>query len=68
VQIRRHLQLAAIVHGASADWHAHSFDQFRGNYKYNLLDHNLRAFNAEVPMLAEWDDHDAAAYLNRYGV
>jgi alkaline phosphatase D len=47
---------------------AHSLDEFRGNYKYNLLDHNLRAFNAEVPMLAQWDDHDGAAYLNHYGV
>jgi phosphodiesterase/alkaline phosphatase D-like protein len=36
----------------------HSLDQFRGNYKYNLLDDNLRAFNAEVPMLAQWDDHE----------
>jgi alkaline phosphatase D len=32
--------------------------QFRGNYKYNLLDDNLRAFNARVPMLAQWDDHE----------
>src|SRR5262252_5683896 len=31
---------------------------FRGNYKYNLLDANLRAFNAEVPMFAQWDDHE----------
>jgi alkaline phosphatase D len=37
---------------------AHSLDQFRGNYKYNLLDRNLRAFNAEVPMFAQWDDHE----------
>jgi alkaline phosphatase D len=37
---------------------AHSLAQFRGNYKYNLLDHNLRAFNAQVPMLAQWDDHE----------
>jgi alkaline phosphatase D len=33
---------------------------FRGNYKYNLLDENLRAFNAQVPMLAQWDDHEVA--------
>jgi len=33
---------------------AHSLAQFRGNYKYNLLDDNLRAFNAQVPMLAQW--------------
>src|SRR5438105_196378 len=37
---------------------AHSLEQFRGNYKYNLLDDNLRAFNAQVPMLAQWDDHE----------
>jgi alkaline phosphatase D len=37
---------------------AHSLEQFRGNYKYNLLDENLRAFNAQVPMLAQWDDHE----------
>jgi alkaline phosphatase D len=37
---------------------ARSLWQFRGNYKYNLLDENLRAFNARVPMLAQWDDHE----------
>jgi alkaline phosphatase D len=37
---------------------AYSLAQFRGNYKYNLLDGNLRAFNAQVPMLAQWDDHE----------
>jgi alkaline phosphatase D len=37
---------------------AHSLAQFRGNYKYNLLDENLRAFNAQVPTLAQWDDHE----------
>src|SRR5712672_3180151 len=37
---------------------AHSLVQFRGNYKYNLLDGNLRAFNAQVPMLVQWDDHE----------
>jgi alkaline phosphatase D len=37
---------------------AHSLAQFRGNYKYNLLDDNLRAFNAQVPILAQWDDHE----------
>ena len=37
---------------------AHSLAQFRGNYKYNLLDDNLRAFNAQVPMFAQWDDHE----------
>ena len=37
---------------------AETLADFRGNYKYNLLDHNLRAFNAEVPMFAQWDDHE----------
>jgi alkaline phosphatase D len=37
---------------------AHSLAQFRGNYRYNLLDDNFRAFHAEVPMLAQWDDHE----------
>ena len=37
---------------------AHSLAQFRGNYKYNLLDDNVRAFNAAVPLLAQWDDHE----------
>lgn len=37
---------------------AETLVEFRGNYKYNLLDRNLRAFNAEVPMLAQWDDHE----------
>jgi alkaline phosphatase D len=31
---------------------------YRGAYKYNLMDENLRAFNAAVPMLAQWDDHE----------
>ena len=39
---------------------AHSHKQFRGNYKYNLLDDNLRAFNAQVPMFAQWDDHEVS--------
>jgi alkaline phosphatase D len=37
---------------------AHSLAQFRGNYKYNWLDQNLRGFHAEVPMFAQWDDHE----------
>src|SRR6267378_2436778 len=31
---------------------------YRGNYKYNLLDANMRAFNAQVPIFAQWDDHE----------
>lgn len=37
---------------------AETLDEFRGQWKYNLLDANLRRFNAEVPMLAQWDDHE----------
>ncbi|HEY1475395.1 MAG TPA: alkaline phosphatase D family protein [Pseudolabrys sp.] len=37
---------------------AETLAEYRGNYKYNLLDQNLRAFNAEVPMFAQWDNHE----------
>jgi alkaline phosphatase D len=37
---------------------AETIKEFRGNYIYNLLDENVRRFNAEVPMLAQWDDHE----------
>ena len=37
---------------------AHTLDQFRGNYKYNWLDQNFRAFHAAVPLFAQWDDHE----------
>ncbi|MDV3241418.1 MAG: alkaline phosphatase D family protein [Methylocaldum sp.] len=37
---------------------AETLDEFRGRYKYNLLDANLRRFNAEVPQIWQWDDHE----------
>ena len=37
---------------------ATSLNDYRGNYKYNLLDENLRDFNAEVPIFAQWDNHE----------
>ncbi|MGB3555080.1 MAG: alkaline phosphatase D family protein [Jannaschia sp.] len=37
---------------------AETLQEFRGNYLYNLLDENVQAFNAEVPILAQWDDHE----------
>ncbi|MDU0479296.1 alkaline phosphatase D family protein [Staphylococcus chromogenes] len=37
---------------------AESLDEFRGQYNYNLTDHNYRAFNAQVPQLIQWDDHE----------
>ncbi len=39
---------------------AETLQEFRGNYKYNLLDANLRAFNEEVPVFAQWDDHEVS--------
>lgn len=39
---------------------AQTLTQFRGNYKYNLADHHIRTFNAQVPTLALWDDHEVA--------
>ena len=37
---------------------AETLQEFRGNYAYNLLDEHMRRFNAAVPMLAQWDDHE----------
>ncbi|WP_435011410.1 alkaline phosphatase D family protein [Tundrisphaera lichenicola] len=37
---------------------AETLDEFRGRYRYNLTDENVRRFNAEVPILAQWDDHE----------
>src|SRR5262249_53162431 len=37
---------------------AETLTDFRGNYKYNLSDKNVRAFNAQVPIFAQWDDHE----------
>ena len=37
---------------------AETLDEFRGNFAYNLLDDNTRRFNASVPLIAQWDDHE----------
>jgi alkaline phosphatase D len=37
---------------------AESLDEFRGNFLYNLGDENVRRFNAQVPVVAQWDDHE----------
>jgi alkaline phosphatase D len=37
---------------------AETLTEFRANYIYNLLDENVRRFNAQVPILAQWDDHE----------
>ena len=37
---------------------AETLDEFRGNYTYNLLDGHMRRFNAEIPQIVLWDDHE----------
>lgn len=37
---------------------AETIEEFRGQWLYNMLDANVRAFNAQVPMLVQWDDHE----------
>jgi alkaline phosphatase D len=37
---------------------AQTLDDYRGCYKYNLLDANMRAFNGTVGQIALWDDHE----------
>jgi alkaline phosphatase D len=37
---------------------AQTLEDFRGRFRYNLRDEHLRAFNAAVPMVAQWDDHE----------
>ena len=37
---------------------ADTVEDFRANHAYNLLDDNFRRFNAVVPMIAQWDDHE----------
>ena len=37
---------------------AETLREYRMNYAYNLMDDNLRRFNAAVPMYAQWDDHE----------
>jgi alkaline phosphatase D len=37
---------------------AESLEDFRGNYRYNLLDAHYARFVAEVPQVTLWDDHE----------
>ncbi len=37
---------------------AETLDEFRGNYTYNMLDEHVRRFNAEIPQVVLWDDHE----------
>jgi alkaline phosphatase D len=37
---------------------AETLREFRGNFAYNLLDEHVRRFNAAVPSIVQWDDHE----------
>ena len=37
---------------------AETLEEFRGRHRYNLMDDNIRAMYAEVPVIATWDDHE----------
>ncbi|MGA0532246.1 alkaline phosphatase D family protein [Hansschlegelia sp. KR7-227] len=37
---------------------AETLREYRGQHSYNLMDENIRRMNAEVPMFAQWDDHE----------
>ena len=37
---------------------AETLQEFRGRYQYNMMDDHLRAFNAAVPQVWQWDDHE----------
>jgi alkaline phosphatase D len=37
---------------------AQTLPEFRGQFRYNLEDAALRAFNSRVPLLYQWDDHE----------
>jgi len=37
---------------------AETLNEFRGRYKYNMMDENVLAFNRAVPQIWQWDDHE----------
>jgi alkaline phosphatase D len=37
---------------------AETLQEFRRNYLYNLYDANVQRFNAQVPQIWQWDDHE----------
>ncbi len=39
---------------------AETLGEFRGRHRYPLRDDNVRAFHAQVPTVAQWDDHETA--------
>lgn len=37
---------------------AETLNEFRGRHRYNMMDVNLREMYADVPAIAQWDDHE----------
>lgn len=37
---------------------AETLNEFRGRYRYNLMDANVRALGSEVAQIWQWDDHE----------
>ncbi|BBU56583.1 alkaline phosphatase [Mameliella alba] len=37
---------------------AETLDEFRGQWKYNMMDEHVLAMNAAVPTFFQWDDHE----------
>ena len=37
---------------------AETLHEYRGRYRYNLIDEHVRAMYAEVPLVVQWDDHE----------
>lgn len=37
---------------------AETLDEYRGRYRYNLMDANVRRLSAQVPQIWQWDDHE----------
>ena len=37
---------------------AQELNDFRGRHRYNMMDANVRAMYADVPVIAQWDDHE----------
>lgn len=37
---------------------AETLAEYRGQWKYNMLDEHCRAFNASIPTFFQWDDHE----------
>ena len=37
---------------------AETLNEYRGRYRYNLMDANVRRMGADVPQIWQWDDHE----------